>query len=173
MDVILVQYALNWNGTHGISHWARVLEIGKRLAQETGANIEVVQLFAVFHDARRRSEGVDFNHGRRGGDFAASLRGTYIHLNDADFNLLYDACAYHTDGRTEGAITVKTCWDADRLDLGRARITPNPRRLCTTVARSPEIIQWANQRSRQRYIPELVHKDWGIRLDGHQKQKLF
>jgi hypothetical protein len=33
-----------------------VLENGLRLAQTTGVNIEVVQLFAVFHDSKRVAE---------------------------------------------------------------------------------------------------------------------
>ena len=40
-----------------------------------------------------------------------------------------------------------TCWDADRLDLGRVGIRPDPRRLFTAAARSPELLSWAYQRS--------------------------
>ena len=65
VHIILREYALAWNGTHGVSHWARVLENGRRLAEETGANIQVIQLFAVFHDSRRLNEGFDDGHGQR------------------------------------------------------------------------------------------------------------
>lgn len=51
---ILEDYELSWDGTLGIAHWARVLENGLRLAEATGAKVEVVQLFAVFHDSRRQ-----------------------------------------------------------------------------------------------------------------------
>ena len=34
---VLEDYALPLNGDHGVAHWARVLEIGMRLADETGA----------------------------------------------------------------------------------------------------------------------------------------
>jgi hypothetical protein len=44
VHAILEDYALPIDGMHGVSHWARVLEIGLRLAEETGANIDVVQL---------------------------------------------------------------------------------------------------------------------------------
>ena len=64
---ILKEYALPWDGVHGVGHWARVLENGLRLAGQTGVNVEVVQLFAVFHDSRRINEGVDDGHGQRGG----------------------------------------------------------------------------------------------------------
>jgi uncharacterized protein len=44
-------------------------------------------------------------------------------------------------------MTVLTCWDADRLDLGRVGIKPNPHRLCTAAARDPMMIEWAYKRS--------------------------
>ena len=73
---ILANYALPWFGTHGVSHWARVLETGLRLAPGTGANPQVIQLFAVLHDSKRINEGIDPDHGRRAADYAARLRGS-------------------------------------------------------------------------------------------------
>ncbi len=64
---ILRQYILGLHSLHGISHWARVLENGLKLAGTTGASAQVVQLFAVFHDARRLNEYRDLGHGKRGG----------------------------------------------------------------------------------------------------------
>ena len=159
---ILAGYAQPPDGTHGVSHWARVLENGLRLAHQTGAKIVVVQLFAVFHDARRINEGIDPGHGRRGADYAASQRGVLFDLPGEDFELLYTACTYHTDGLTEGDVTVQTCWDADRLDLGRVGIAPHPRHLCTEAAQDAQLIQWANQRSRQRLVPDIVTAEWTV-----------
>ncbi len=136
VHAILDDYALPWDGTHGVAHWARVLENGLRLAQMTGANVEVVQLFAVFHDSRRVNEGTDDGHGQRGAELAARLRGRFT-LSDNDFDLLHFACAHHTDGLMDGDITIQTCWDADRLDLGRVGITPEPERLCTKAQNVP------------------------------------
>jgi len=96
IQAIRAQYTLPWRGTHGITHWARVREAGLRLAARTGAHPAVVELFAVLHDACRRNEGVDPGHGGRGADFAATLRGTLIHLPDAEFALLHTAFADHT-----------------------------------------------------------------------------
>jgi uncharacterized protein len=42
---------------------------------------------------------------------------------------------------------VLTCWDADRLDLGRVGIRPLAERLCTDAARQPAMLQWAYRRS--------------------------
>ncbi len=162
IQTILNQYTLEWNGTHGISHWARVLENGLRLAKETGAIVEVVELFAVFHDSQRINEAIDSGHGLRGAQYAKLLRGRLFDLSDERFDLLYAACARHTDGLTEGDVTVQTCWDADRLDLGRVYIEPDPKSLCTSAAKSQEIITWANQRSRPRLVPDFVRAEWGV-----------
>ena len=128
---IIDEYPLPPDGFHGVAHWARVLENGMRLSAETGASGEVVALFSVFHDSCRVNEGYDPEHGSRGAEFAARLRGKLFELTESDFNLLYRACVGHTHEHTHPDITIQTCWDADRLDLGRVGITPHPSRLCT------------------------------------------
>ncbi len=162
VHTILEDYALPWYGLHGVGHWARVLENGLRLAQVTGANAEVVQLFAVFHDSCRMNEGVDDGHGHRGAELATQLRGDLFELSDHDFVLLHAACANHTDGLTNANITIETCWDADRLDLGRVGTMPEPRRLCTTAAKEPKILKWADGRGAFQIVPEIISKDWGL-----------
>jgi uncharacterized protein len=157
---ILKGYPLPVRGAHGVLHWARVLENGLRLAPATGANVEVVTLFALFHDARRVSESRDDGHGLRGAEYAKNLRGALVHLSDPDFDLLYEACRLHTDGHTQGEVTVRVCWDADRLDLGRVGITPQPHRLCTDAAR--DLLAWAHQRAVERHEPEIVADAWGL-----------
>ncbi len=157
---ILEAYSLPHFGTHGITHWARVLENGLRIAKETRANEKIVQLFAMLHDSRRINESVDPGHGRRGAELAKDLRGSLFEVSDQEFDLLYEACALHTDGNTESDITIQTCWDADRLDLGRVWIWPKPEQLCTEFAKNPEVIAWANQRSEARYTPEFVYAKW-------------
>ena len=140
---ILGRYALPWDGIHGVSHWARVLESGKRLSELTGAKIHVVEFFAIFHDSRRINEGVDDGHGPRGAELARELRGVDFELADEDFALLVHACNLHTEGHTDGDVTVRTCWDADRLDLGRVGITPREENLCTNGARDQGLLKWA------------------------------
>lgn len=138
---------LDWHGIHGISHWQRVRENGLRLAAMNGADTVVIELFAFIHDVMRLNDGHDPQHGQRAADFARTLRGTLIHLRDGRFEQLAYACAYHTAGLVDAELTVRTCWDADRLDLGRVGILPDPQRLCTAAARDPEVLRWAIRRS--------------------------
>lgn len=163
LDAILEDYALPWNGNHGVAHWARVLENGRCLAQETGAMITVVELFAVLHDARRINEGTDPDHGPRAALFAEQLRAQWlVELSDSDFQLLHRACSGHTHERTHPDITIQTCWDADRLDLGRVGITPDPRFLCSDAAKRREMIVWADGRAISGVVPEFVEQEWGL-----------
>jgi len=143
LGILQEAYQLGWDGIHGYSHWVRVRQNGLRLAAMTGARPEVVELFAFLHDSQRRNDGIDPDHGKRAADFIDSLKDVHMRLPDEELQLLQYACACHTDGLTEGDITVQTCWDADRLDLGRVGIKPDARWLCTSVAKQPEIIQWA------------------------------
>jgi len=120
---------------HGPDHWRRVERNGLLLATRSGANIIVVRLFALFHDCRRMNDGWDPGHGARGAEHAASLRGVEYDLPDEDFERLHYACTWHTEGRRHDDPTIGTCWDADRLDLGRAGITPNSLFMSTEFAR--------------------------------------
>jgi uncharacterized protein len=166
LQTVLEDYKLPWNGDHGIAHWARVLENGLHLARESGASIEVVQLFAVLHDCRRRNEHHDPDHGPRAAELARSLLGEVFDLPRDQFRLLHRACAGHTHERTHPDVTIQTCWDADRLDLGRVGMTPNPRYLSTEIAKRPETIRWADGRATLGVIPEFVKAEWGIELEA-------
>jgi uncharacterized protein len=144
---VLKGYALHHDGTHGISHWRRVRDNGLFLAESSGADTEVVELFAVFHDCRRLNEGRDPGHGARGAQLAVEMRGEWFQMDDEPFEHLLMACRAHTAGLTEAHPTVQTCWDADRLDLGRVGVIPRADRLCTRAAKDPDTIKWALARS--------------------------
>jgi len=151
------QFRLNWDGIHSIIHWARVYDIGLRLTEHTGANWKVVQLFSVFHDSRRYNEHLDPKHGQRGAELAIQFReDCFPSLTDDEFYLLHQACCLHTKASTHENITIQTCFDADRLDLGRVGITPKPKYLCTDIAKSDEMITWAFQRSITGFVPDNV-----------------
>jgi len=156
IQAIKRQYALKWQGSHGIRHAARVYTNGLRLAEETGAKVEIVKLFAIFHDSRRLNDGVDEDHGFRGAMLAKEFRGKYFELPDDDFELLFTACNCHTTPQSHVDITVQTCFDADRLDLARLGKMPDPKYLCTDIAKTPDMIFWANERSLCNYSPDIV-----------------
>lgn len=141
------QYRLEWDGIHGVAHWERVRENGLRLSERTGARTDVVELFACFHDACRHNNAWDPAHGPRGAELARRLHASVFAIDPAGLALLVDACVGHTGGGTVAEVTVATCWDADRLDLGRVGIRPAPERLCTEAARDPALLRWAYARS--------------------------
>jgi len=157
LNDIRAQFHINWSGVHGISHWARVYEIGVRLADKTGADCTVTQLFSVFHDACRYSEGADPLHGPRGAELALKYRTTHLRaLPDDAFARLYEACRLHTSSATHEDITVRTCFDSDRLDLGRVGTTPDPNMLCTEAAQSADMIAWALKNGERHAIPDNI-----------------
>jgi uncharacterized protein len=149
LETIRRDFALSLRGIHGEAHWQRVCDNGLRLAGRTGADLEIVELFAYLHDSQRQSDGWDQEHGQRAAEFVKALPGSVLELPVGKLDRLIYACTYHSDGQTEAEVTIQTCWDADRLDLGRIGIAPNPRRLCTPAAQDPAVIEWAFRRSQQ------------------------
>lgn len=144
------QFALDPVGPHGEGHWKRVCAIGRRIGEQEGADLEIVELFALFHDLCRIGGGVDRGHGHRAAELARRCRGLLFELPDDErFAVLWAALAGH-DRRdlSHDDITVRTCWDAERLELPRFGITPQPSLLYTETARRPDVIDWAAEVSR-------------------------
>ena len=148
---------------HGVSHWVRVEENGLMLADVTGADRSIVTYFAYIHDCQRWSEDDDPEHGPRAAVYAKNNR-NLIDLNDDQFQKLLKACEDHTYAMPSDHEsidpTLATCWDADRLDLGRVGITPRPELLCTAAARAPSEIEGATQRAVAETVPSLVYEEW-------------
>ena len=134
-DHVTKAFQCDLHSIHGPAHWKRVERNGLKIAAGNRAVVEVVKLFAVFHDSRREHDGSDFNHGERGAKFAANLRGALFDLSDADFDLLQFACREHTNGLLSQNPTVGACWDADRLDLTRIGLTPQAEFMSTELGR--------------------------------------
>jgi uncharacterized protein len=123
LDVLKAESPFFNSDIHGLHHWQTVERNGHYLAQFTGADVEVISYFAHFHDCMRENEDRDPEHGLRGAVFAEKYR-TLIDLTDLQFKQMTDACEAHTGGRKMSCSTIATCWDADRLDLGRVGIPP-------------------------------------------------
>ena len=58
-----------------------------------------------------------------------------LYLDVGQVALLAEACRCHTEGKCSADPTIGTCWDADRLDLGRVGKRPDPKFLTTRSAR--------------------------------------
>ena len=140
------QFLLGKDSIHGPSHWRRVEEFGLRVAEQSGADVTVVRLFAVFHDSRRESDSWDPEHGSRGAALARELCGKRFELDAARLAKLIEACTYHADGFTSRDVTIGTCWDADRLDLSRCGLIPRADLMSTAAAKDRKLIAWAMER---------------------------
>jgi uncharacterized protein len=119
---------------HGLHHWETVERNGLYLAQFTGADVKVVSYFAYFHDCMRENEHDDPEHGARGSLYAKQHQ-HLLDLTAEQLAMLCRACSGHTYGRKSACTTVTTCWDADRLDIGRVGILPNSEFLFSAEAK--------------------------------------
>jgi len=152
LDFLTGRFKLIHNGFHGLEHWLRVLINGRLIAAECGADIEVVEHFALIHDAMRQTEDEDMYHGSRAASNVHALAGNLIDLDRNQLDQLIEACRYHSMGRLSHDITVQACWDADRLDLGRVGTKPNPTYLGTKIARNTAFLEAAQKRSMKRFV---------------------
>jgi uncharacterized protein len=124
---------------HGAWHWRAVESNGTQLCRWTGADLAVVRCFALLHDCCRRDDGADPRHGVRAAnhlpEFAkelAVLKG----LDEKQMRLLDIAIRRHVDGKVSDDPTIGTCWDADRLELGRVGIVPDERLMSTAAGKA-------------------------------------
>ncbi|MBT4958205.1 MAG: hypothetical protein HOM78_10465 [Candidatus Marinimicrobia bacterium] len=132
---LIKKHALLFNSEiHGITHWKSVERNGLYLTKFTGADPKVVSLFAYFHDCMREHDGHDVKHGLWAAKFAKYSR-KMLDVTDVQIDQLYKACAGHTGGRNAPDVTIATCWDADRLDLGRVGVVPNSKYLFSDEAK--------------------------------------
>ena len=88
------RFALNWAGYHRANHWGRV----RRYA------LTIVQV--------------------RGAEYARALQRRFYDLSAKAISHLTHAIRHHSDGEVSTDVTIQSCWDADRLDLGHVGIKP-------------------------------------------------
>jgi uncharacterized protein len=134
-EILTEQFPLSIHSIHGPRHWKQVERNGLLIAKETGVDETIIKLFALFHDSRRENENIDNGHGLRGAELARSLKGVLFDLPDKRLEIMIDACQYHTEDRRTSDITIATCWDADRLDLPRVGIKPDPDKMGTAYGK--------------------------------------
>lgn len=140
---------------HGLAHWRQVESNGLLLAPVTGADATVVRLFALFHDCKRKDDGCDAGHGPRGAGFAKEcFEEGRIGITPEQFAQLHHACAFHTAELRSGDATIDTCYDADRLDLGRVGIALDPERMATIPGAR------IARKSRRAKVPAAEMREW-------------
>ena len=122
---------------HGELHWRTVGANGLWIADSLdGADTHLIFLFALLHDSMRENDWTDPEHGPRAAAFAGQLHDErLLPITPAQLETLQYACAEHTNGLVSGDPTTGACWDADRLDLPRVGVTPNPELFSTEIAR--------------------------------------
>ena len=125
--LIKSEFKLDWGGIHGANHWARVLHHGKTIGELRQADLLVVELFGFLHDSCRLNDGKDPQHGQRAADFAHGIHGDFYQLTPKQLDALCYAMQHHSGGEVSTDATIQTCWDSDRLDLGRVGIIPSPK----------------------------------------------
>lgn len=142
------RFQLTAGSVHGVAHWSRVWLNARLICEAEQIDPRVPFLFSFLHDTCRIHDGADFQHGPDAAAFVDQLFAER-HLDISPFELLQlsKAIELHSDGFTEADPVIQVCWDADRLDLGRVGILPNPKYLCTATAKRPEVIKAALARS--------------------------
>lgn len=130
-NLVLDRWTLG--STHGIGHWNRVYENGMKLITDDVDPV-VVAFFAYLHDSCREDDYTDLYHGVRASEWLEEIRSTHLKvLSDEQFFKLKEACRLHTTEKFTGDPTVDACFDADRLDLWRVGIKPDPERMATAI----------------------------------------
>ena len=168
IKMVVSQFRLPISGVHGPSHWMRVRKNGLMLAEKTGANTNVIELFALFHDSCRVTDDRDNEHGYRGGELAQRFfNAGALACDEAELAVLKEACRGHTGGVSPQNPTIATCWDADRLDLPRVFVSVNPLLMCTEFGKNPELINQAAMRAQRwaygrRRCTLKCHDEWVV-----------
>lgn len=116
--------------THGLDHWWRVWKNALLISAGDGSvDMEVVAMFALFHDSMRLNDGQDPAHGMRGfrlwercKQVSPDLEHIFHHRQE---ELFFEAVVEHSNSHTTTNPTIAVCWDADRLDLHRMGVWPD------------------------------------------------
>jgi uncharacterized protein len=146
---VVPQFRLDLNhGMHGIGHWSRVWRNAREMCEVMDLPMNVPCLFSFFHDSQRFDKRSDIEHGHRAVQWLDRLYANRkLNIKASEFHLLCVAIEGHSHGKTVADPIVQVCWDADRLDLGRVGMRPDPRYLCTEHAKKPDTIRRAWNRS--------------------------
>lgn len=153
MNLVLERWSLG--PTYGLGHWNRVYENGMKLITEEVDPV-VVAFFAYLHDSCRIDDDTDTYHGLRASEWIDEIRNSYLKvLTDEQFFKLKEACRLHTIERKTGDPTIDACFDADRLDLWRVGIKPDPEKMAT--AKGAGLAGQITDKKMKEFIDRLIY----------------
>lgn len=138
---------------HGPAHWTRVQRFGRELATLCQLNeweSRCIEVFALTHDLGRIDDGRDKQHPIAGNElFISNSTNLFPDLDYQQIEIIRTAVLHHSDGITAGKAfelgifdhinhdeeaiieMMGCCWDADRLDLLRLYMDPDPKYMST------------------------------------------
>ena len=90
------------------------------------------QFDTLFHISRVDDELRDFFMGIPDETCYHSYKNQLANDYQEQFDKLYHACKFHTTEHRSGDTSIDTCYDADRLDLGRVGIALDPKKMATS-----------------------------------------
>ena len=140
-DYVMSVFSCGPLSIHGPRHWQRVEAFGLRIAESSGADLTVVRLFALLHDSCRFDDGDDPDHGPRAAEKLDRIVPFVFALDRDRLEQLKQAIRLHTSGLTTDDPTLGTCWDADRLDIGRVGITPDAHYMSTAAGKEIALLR--------------------------------
>lgn len=117
---------------HGYAHSLRVERNLILLEKHYKFNVSMRE-FAYYHDIARVSDGNDPEHGKRAVEVLRRARQHPNMVGMAAFDKLCFACEHHTTMPRSGDPLIDICFDADRLDLMRCGIQPDPKAMATHI----------------------------------------
>jgi uncharacterized protein len=111
----------NADPVHDFDHVLRVYRMAERLAQEEGADIEIVRTAALLHDAEGSAPGTETrkSHHHQSADFARLVLKAEGWSEDriASVQHCIRAHRFRSDGETPQTLEARILFDADKLDV--------------------------------------------------------
>jgi uncharacterized protein len=71
---VIAEAELSNSSIHGVGHWRMVERNAHYLCRFNDADLEVVCLFALFHDCKRENDHRDLEHGPRAERYLRTIR---------------------------------------------------------------------------------------------------
>jgi len=134
IDEVVKQYdeRMGQDIVHGTRHWTNVftnayhiIENSPEVHNQLEEYLLGAFLFALFHDSKRKDEGLDLLHGYKGGAYFLEMVIKHnIEISPTIQTKIYRAITNHSTEIKSGISIISVCYDADRFDLFRVGKIP-------------------------------------------------